>query len=70
MPMPLIRKLEAFGPLPDRDKRALEQAAGRARRVGAGRDLVRKGNRPTEYQLILQEFAYRHRTLGTGSGRS
>ncbi len=64
MPTPFIRKLEAFGPLPDRDKRALEQAAERTRRVGAGRDLVREGDRPKESQLILQGFAYRHRTLG------
>ena len=61
-----IRKLEAFGPLPDGDKRALEQAVGRTRRVGAGRALVREGDRPTECQLILQGFAYRHRTLDDG----
>lgn len=30
MPMPFIRKLEAFGPLPDGDKRALERALGEA----------------------------------------
>lgn len=66
MPTPLIRKLETFGPLPDRDKRALEQATGRVRRVGAGHALVREGERPTECQLILQGFAYRHRTLEDG----
>lgn len=66
MPTPLIRKLEAFGPLPDRDKRALELATRRTRRVSAGRDLVREGDRPTECQLILEGFAYRHRTLEDG----
>ncbi len=66
MPTPFIRKLEAFGPLPERDKRALEQAVGRTRQVGAGRALVREGDRPMECQLILQGFAYRHRTLEDG----
>ena len=66
MSTPFIRKLEAFGPLPDRDKRALELATGRTRRVGAGRALVREGDSPTECQLILQGFAYRHRTLDDG----
>ena len=28
MPMLLIRKLEAFGPLPDRDKRASSRPSG------------------------------------------
>ncbi len=66
MPTPLIRKLEAFGPLPDRDKQALERAVGRTRWVDAGRDLVREGERPAECQLILQGFAFRHRTLEDG----
>ena len=63
---PLIRKLEAFGPLPDSDKRALEQATGQTRWIDAGRDLVRKGDRLMECQLILRGFAYRHRTLEDG----
>lgn len=66
MSTPFLRKLETFGPLPDQDKRVLEQAMGRTRRVGAGRALVREGDRPTECQLILQGFAYRHRTLEGG----
>lgn len=66
MSTPFIRKLEMFGPLPDRDKRALEQAVGRTRRVSAGCALVREGDRPTECQLILQGLAYRHRTLDDG----
>ena len=66
MPMPLIRKLETFGLLPDRDKRALKRAVGRTRQVDAGRALVREGERPAECQLILEGFAYRHRTLDDG----
>ena len=66
MVTPFIRKLETFGLLPDGDKRALQQAVGCTRRVGAGRALVREGDRPAECQLILQGFAYRHRTLDDG----
>ena len=66
MPMPFIRKLEAFGPLSDWDKQALAQATRRTRRVAAGHALVREGDHPTECQLILQGFAYRHRTLEDG----
>jgi len=66
MPNPLIRKLEAFGPLPDWDKWALEQATGQTRWIDAGRDLVHKGDRPMECHLILRGFAYRHRTLEDG----
>ena len=66
MPNPLIRKLEAFGPLPDSDKRALEQATGQTRWIDAGRDLVCKGDRPMECRLILRGVAYRHRTLEDG----
>lgn len=39
-----IRKLEAFGPLPNEDKRALEQAVGSTLQVDAGHDLVREGD--------------------------
>ena len=49
-----IRRLEAFGPLPDRDKRALELATKRTRRMDANCDLVHEGDRPAECQLILQ----------------
>ena len=66
MPTALIRKLEAFGPLPDADKQALERAVGRTRRVAAGRNLVSEGDRLTGCHLILQGFAFRHRMLEDG----
>ena len=49
---PFIRKLEAFGPLPDEDRQALGQSLGSTRQVGADRDLVREGDRPAACQLI------------------
>ena len=61
-----IRKLETFAPLPEEDKRALEQILGSTRRVDANRDLVCEGDRPTACQLIVDGFACRHRTLEDG----
>ena len=66
MSNPFIRKLEAFGPLPDEDRRSLEQPLGSTRRVEADRDLVREGDRPAACQLIVEGFAYRHRTMKDG----
>ena len=63
---PFIRKLEAFGPLPDEDRRSLEQSLGDARRVDVDSDLVREGDRPAACQLIVEGFACRHRTMGDG----
>lgn len=61
-----IRKLEAFGLLPDEDRRAVEQAIGHTPWVDASRALVREGDRLTECHLILQGLAYRYRTLDDG----
>ena len=69
MSSPFIRKLETFGPLPDRDRRALTQAMTRTRQVDAGRALVLKGDHPAGCQLILQGFAHRHRVLENGQRR-
>ena len=63
---PSIRKLEAFGRLPDEDRQALEQSLESTRQVGADRDLVREGDRPAACQLIVQGFACRHRTMPDG----
>ena len=66
MPHPFIRKLEAFGPLPDEDRRSLEKSLGSTRWVDASRDLVREGDRPAACQLIVEGFAFRHRTMEDG----
>ncbi len=61
---PFIRKLEAFGPPPDGDKWALELATGRTRWVGAGRALMREGERPTATCAPCTASLY----LGDGAG--
>jgi hypothetical protein len=42
----LTRKLEAFGPLPDADKRLLDDVIQPAQPVGARMDLIREGELP------------------------
>jgi CRP-like cAMP-binding protein len=61
------RKLALLGPLSDEEKRAVETAAGRVRRVGPHENLVREGTRPTECNLILEGFACRYKILSKGT---
>jgi CRP-like cAMP-binding protein len=63
----LTRKLEAFGPLPDADKRLLDEVIQPAQAVGARVDLIREGDAPSQVNLILQGFACRYKTTPDGS---
>jgi len=64
---PLIRKLEAFAPLPEADRRLLGQITQFAQVVGPKVDLVREGDAPKAVHLILGGFACRHKDLPDGS---
>lgn len=66
MPNSFIRRLEAFGPLSEEDRRSLDQVSESTWRVSVDHDLVREGDRPAACQLIMQGFAYRHRTMQDG----
>jgi CRP-like cAMP-binding protein len=63
----LTRKLEAFGPLPDADKRLLDDVIQPAQPVGARMDLIREGDAPSHVNLILEGFACRYKTIPDGS---
>jgi CRP-like cAMP-binding protein len=63
----LTRKLEAFGPLPDADKRLLDDVIQPAQLVGARMDLIREGDAPSDVNLILEGFACRYKTIPDGS---
>ena len=63
----LIRKLEAFAPLPEDDKRLLEEIVRTVHEVGARQDLVHEGDAPTHVQLILEGFACRYKLLPDGT---
>ena len=63
----LTRKLEAFGPLPDADRRLLDEVSRDARAVGAKVDLIREGDTPRDVHLILEGFACRYKVLPDGT---
>lgn len=66
MPNPFVRKLDALGPLSDRDKKLLQQAVVATRWVDANHDLVRKGECLSGCKLILQGVACGYRILEDG----
>jgi CRP-like cAMP-binding protein len=63
----LTRKLEAFGPLPDDDKRLLDEVVRDARAIGPRTDLIREGDTPRDVNLILEGFACRYKVLPNGT---
>lgn len=67
MPNPLIRKLEAFGPLPDADKALLDEVARTAKEVEARTDLALEGEAPYKIHLVMDGFACRYKALANGS---
>ena len=66
MPNLLTRKLEAFAPLPEADRRLLDDVVRGPREVGARRDLIREADRAENVQLILEGFACRYKILPDG----
>jgi len=64
---PLIRKLEAFAPLPEADRRLLEQVTRFSQVVGPKVDLTREGDAPEAVNLILEGFACRYKILPDGT---
>ncbi len=64
---PFIRKPEASGPLPDRDKRAVERATKRMRQVGVGRRAARGQIAPMPCEVLRRLQAAG--LAGDGGGR-
>jgi CRP-like cAMP-binding protein len=62
-----IRKLEGFGLLSAADIDALERATSQSRRVSAGTDLIREGDRPGPVFVVLEGWAQRYKILPNGS---
>ena len=62
----LTRKLEAFSPLPEADRRLLDDVVRGHRDVETHQDLIREGERPENVQLILEGFACRYKLLPDG----
>ena len=63
----LTCKLELFAPLPDDDKRLLDQVVQQSRVVGPRQDIIQEGDVPNDVHLVLSGFACRYKTLTDGS---
>jgi CRP-like cAMP-binding protein len=59
-------KLEAFARLSNEDRDALARASTNVRVIEARRDLIREGDRPRHFHLILDGWACRYKTLPDG----
>ena len=62
----LTRKLELFGPLPDDDKRLIDDVTVSPRTVPARTDIAREGEAPENVRLILEGWACRYKGLEDG----
>jgi CRP-like cAMP-binding protein len=62
----LIRKLTHLAVLSAADARALEDAAGQARDVGAAMDLIQVGEQPRACTVLLDGWACRYKRLPDG----
>lgn len=63
----LTRKLEAFGPLPEEDRRLLDLAVRSPRAVPSDQDVIREGDETSVVHLIVEGFACRYKLLNDGS---
>lgn len=63
----LIRKLEGFGPLPDDDRRLLDDIVRRPRSFAGRKDIIREGQPPSDVHLIIEGFACRYKMLKNGN---
>ena len=53
----LTRKLELFGPLPEDDRRLLDELVPRSRRLDTHQEIIREGDAPAQVHLVLAGFA-------------
>lgn len=62
----LTRKLEIFGPLPDNDRRILDDTIMRSKKIANRHDIIREGDIPEDVHLVLEGFACRYKILSDG----
>jgi CRP-like cAMP-binding protein len=64
--LPLIRRLGAIYPVTEDEKQAVLDLPMHIRELGAGQDIVREGDRPSQCCLLLEGFAQRYKIVGEG----
>ena len=62
----VLSRLERLGRLTDGERRLVENAELVSKQIEADRDLVRAGERPSKFVMLLDGFACRHRTMEDG----
>lgn len=62
----LTRKLELFGPLPDEDRKLLDEVTRRSRDVRENAAIIREGDSPQDVHLVMEGFACRSKYLSDG----
>ena len=62
----LVRKLELFAPLPDDDRRLLDDTVAHPRQVGDHQDIIREGDVPDDVHVVLHGLACRYKLLPDG----
>ena len=63
---PMLAKLDRRGRFGEADREALLALPYQVRRVAAGTNLIRDGDRPEHCCALLSGFAYRHKITGEG----
>ena len=63
----LVRKLEAFGALPDEERTMLDTAIRHSRLVSADQDIIRENETTGDVHLIVEGFACRYKLLKNGN---
>lgn len=62
----LTRKLETFGPLPEDDRRFLDDLVGSPRLLRANEDIIREGDTTNDVHVVLEGFAGRYKVTEDG----
>jgi CRP-like cAMP-binding protein len=63
---PLVRKLEAYGPLTDAEREFLKGAPSHIREYSNHDEIVREGDRPKESCVVVEGMAFRFKGLPDG----
>lgn len=63
---PMVRKLDSWRPLDEKDKEALRSLPHRTIKLRPQEYVVREGDRPQNACLMLSGFAFRHKVAGNG----
>ena len=66
-PGALIRKLSTAETLTYHDHGVLAELCSHPKSIGAGRDIIRAGDPPSDVHLVLDGFAYRYKILPEGN---